>query len=52
MRQFSVTVKTHQTRARYHAIAKSWYECWLTAVEEFGIECVVSIRPVMKGALK
>ena len=45
MRPYIVTVYQAGKRTRYPAIAASWYDCWLTAVNEFGMRIVVSVRP-------
>ena len=36
MKPYIVTVYQAGKRTRYPAIAASWYDCWLTAVNEFG----------------
>jgi hypothetical protein len=46
MRPYRVTVVKHGRRWRFNAIAKSWYQCWLTAVDEFGIAAVITVKPV------
>jgi hypothetical protein len=45
MKPYIVTVYQAGKRTRYPAIAASWYDCWLTAVNEFGMRIVVSVRP-------
>ena len=45
MRQYIGTVYQGRRRIRWPAIAESWYACWQTAINEYGLRCVVSIRP-------
>lgn len=44
-RPYIVTVYEGRKRIRWPAIARSWYDAWLTAVNQFGIKCVISVRP-------
>jgi hypothetical protein len=45
MKPYIVTVYQGRKRIRWPAIANSWYNCWLTAINEYGMRCVISVRP-------
>ena len=47
MKTFIITVVDRLTRKRhrYVSIAKNWHEALTVAFNEYGINCVVSVRP-------
>lgn len=45
MKQYIVKVTVGGKRYQFAAIARSWLECWTTAVDEFGIRARVLVRP-------
>lgn len=47
MKSFIVTTidKARRKRTRVVRIAKDWHECWTEAINEFGINVVISVRP-------
>lgn len=45
MRPYRVTVIKGGQRWSFNAVAKSWYQAWCCAVDEFGIATVI-VKPV------
>ena len=46
MRPYRVTIVKGGQRWTFNAVAKSWYQAWCTAVDEFGIAARVTVKPV------
>lgn len=46
MKPYTVTVidRRHK-RTRYVAIARCWYDAWLAAANEYGLACLVMVKP-------
>ena len=45
-----VVVNRARKRSRYVAIARSWYEAWQEAIEQFGMAALISVRPAIRRA--
>lgn len=47
MRTFIVTVINLATRKRTRTpvVARSWWQCWNEAINEHGLNVVISVRP-------
>lgn len=47
MRTFIVTTidKARRKRSRVVKLARSWHQCWLDAINEHGLNVVISVRP-------
>lgn len=46
MRPYRVTVTKYGQRWTYNAVAKSWYQAFCSAADEFGIACRIVVKPV------
>lgn len=46
MNSYIVTVidRNHK-RHRFNALARCWYDAWLTAANEYGLACLVMVKP-------
>lgn len=38
------------TKHSHVALANSWHEAWLIAIDTYGLRCVVSVRPGVRRA--
>lgn len=46
MKTYTVTViDRRRKRTRYIAIARCWYDAWLTAANEYGLAALVMVKP-------
>jgi hypothetical protein len=46
MNTYTVTVIDRQRRRhRFTAIARCWFDAWRTAANEYGIACLVTVKP-------
>lgn len=45
MRKYLVKVRVKGKLHSYHSISASWYEAFETALEQFGVKAVVTVRP-------
>ena len=46
MRPYHVTIVKDGIRYSFNAVAKSWYQAWCMAADEFGIASHVTVKPV------